>query len=228
MKKEYDSFRCPHCGRALIASEIPDYVYQCLDCDEDFYSIEAVKFTTVFSAPTDEDQHSMNECGLNVDLSDRIKISVSDNRGHSGYCYMKKADVKRLGMEYIKDHTHLNYSVFLEEYSVTVPENDYYNDLSRNPEKVIPVSFAGIEDGTGREIYKNLETGCFYLREVSRTEPFAKWFSCGKRLKTDGGNELRPNLIFQFKDQTEKVTYDDWNGVCAYRYTFNQNFRQAG
>lgn len=31
---------CPHCGRALCKSELEDYSYQCLSCDEDFYEFE--------------------------------------------------------------------------------------------------------------------------------------------------------------------------------------------
>ena len=32
---------CPRCGKKLIPSETPGYKWQCLKCDEDFYSIEA-------------------------------------------------------------------------------------------------------------------------------------------------------------------------------------------
>lgn len=31
---------CPHCGRPLRASGLPQYAYQCDDCDEDFFAIE--------------------------------------------------------------------------------------------------------------------------------------------------------------------------------------------
>lgn len=31
---------CPHCRRPLIPSNVPDYVWQCMDCDEDFYDVE--------------------------------------------------------------------------------------------------------------------------------------------------------------------------------------------
>lgn len=36
------SVRCPKCGKAMKmrVSDITDYAYQCLDCDEDFYSFE--------------------------------------------------------------------------------------------------------------------------------------------------------------------------------------------
>lgn len=32
---------CPKCGKALNFSDNPEYTFQCLDCDEDFYSFEA-------------------------------------------------------------------------------------------------------------------------------------------------------------------------------------------
>ena len=32
--------RCPRCGGPLYNSMIPEYTFQCLECDEDFYFIE--------------------------------------------------------------------------------------------------------------------------------------------------------------------------------------------
>lgn len=227
MDKKYTSFRCPHCGKVLAASDLSEYVYQCEDCDEDFYGFEAVMVTAVFSEPTPDDQQRMNADGLNVDLSQTIKVSVENERNQCGYCFMQKSIIEQLGLEYIKDHVKLEFSEVLHEFFVRMSQNDFYNDLSRNPEKVIPVSFVEVESGTGREIYKDLESGRFYLREVSHREPFAKWLICGKRILPDCGNEPRANLIFLCNDQTEKVTYDDWSGVCAYSNTFNPCFRPA-
>lgn len=36
------SVKCPKCGKVtkMRVSDITDYAYQCLDCDEDFYSFE--------------------------------------------------------------------------------------------------------------------------------------------------------------------------------------------
>lgn len=31
---------CPHCGKPVIKSDLPEYVWQCVDCDEDFYDFE--------------------------------------------------------------------------------------------------------------------------------------------------------------------------------------------
>lgn len=34
---------CPRCGRPLFKSYLPEYAYQCFECDEDFYGFEAEK-----------------------------------------------------------------------------------------------------------------------------------------------------------------------------------------
>ena len=39
MKKKI--YVCPKCGRALNFSDNPEYTFQCLNCDEDFYMFEA-------------------------------------------------------------------------------------------------------------------------------------------------------------------------------------------
>ncbi|MDR1739154.1 MAG: hypothetical protein LBR45_00145 [Bacteroidales bacterium] len=31
---------CPHCNKPLQKSRNKEYAFECLDCDEDFYSIE--------------------------------------------------------------------------------------------------------------------------------------------------------------------------------------------
>lgn len=39
---ERDTFtrRCNSCGSLVLKSDLPDYVYQCMNCDEDKYEIE--------------------------------------------------------------------------------------------------------------------------------------------------------------------------------------------
>jgi rubrerythrin len=36
-------YACRNCGQPLIKSDNPEYTFQCLDCDEDFYKFEAVE-----------------------------------------------------------------------------------------------------------------------------------------------------------------------------------------
>jgi len=37
---ENTGFQCRHCGRPVYKSNLPEYTYQCLSCEEDFYSFE--------------------------------------------------------------------------------------------------------------------------------------------------------------------------------------------
>lgn len=180
------------------------------------------------TVPTEQDYDEYRISGLNAEacLDGRVKLICEDDSGHRATSFMMKDMFERLGLEYIKQHSELRYSHFGDIWYLNCSQNDWHNNLTRNPEKVIKVQFEGIEEGTGREIYRGIETKRYYLREVSRREPFAKWYVCGTRRVPEDGNEPRPNLIFQFGEQQEKVRYDDWNGVAAYSNTFNRDFRK--
>ncbi len=154
------------------------------------------------------------------------KIVVKDDEGHESYVLFPTRTLEEVGLDYVKTHAELKYSKSLELWYVNIPLNDYYNDMERNPEKEIPVKFVGIQDGTGREIYRS-DNGKYYLREnFYPRENFAKWYICSKREPSgDDGDEPRPNLVFCHNGQKERVRYDDWNGIAAYSDTFNQSFR---
>lgn len=176
---------------------------------------------------TPQDYEKFNAVGMNAEacLADRVKLICQDDAGHVAESFMKQNEFDRLGLAYIEQHAKLEHSEVCDEWFMKCSQNSWYNDLERNPEKTIKVMFVGIEDGTGREIYRGTDSKHYYLRDVSRREPFAKWLICGERRLPDDGHEPRANLIFSCDGQTEKVTYDDWNGVCAYSNTFNSDFR---
>lgn len=182
-----------------------------------------------FSQPTENDYREFTEVQLNASCLDgRIKVTATDDEGHSAYLFIEQERIDRLGKDYICSHITMYYSKALCGWFLKLSENDYYNDLERNPEKVIHIKFDGIEGGTGREVYKGIETGRYYLRENHfPRETFAKWYICGKRRMPEDGNEPRANLIFECNGQREKVRYDDWNGVAAYGDTFNKDFSEA-
>lgn len=50
MKKQQNEIKviryCPHCGKKVTRSENPEYSWQCLDCDEDFYNFEVIEKET--------------------------------------------------------------------------------------------------------------------------------------------------------------------------------------
>ena len=180
----------------------------------------------VFLKITDEDKIRYKEAlGSSDILKGRTKIVVTDSDGNSGECFLENEKIKRLGRQYITDHAVINYSELFEEWFVTISENDYFNDISRNPIKEIKLEFIGIETGTGREIYKGVKDKRYYLREnLFPREEFSKWYVCGKKRRVDDGDEPRANIIFICNGEKEKVTYKDWNGVAAYSDTFNKNF----
>lgn len=159
-------------------------------------------------------------------LNQRVKLTVTNpETGHAAFCFYPQEKIDQFGMDYIQTHAVLTFSTFLNEWIVNLSEDDWYNDIARNPPKTIPVRFIEIEQGTGREIYIALETKRYYLRENHfPAEHFAKWYVCAKRRHTDDGAEPRPNLTFQYNDQTETVIYHDWNGVAAYTAQFNPQF----
>ena len=178
-----------------------------------------------FTTPTADDiQRYISLFGSNL-LEDNMKIIATDGDGHTAVLYSLKEEVERLGEEYIRSHAVMKYNKVLGQWLLEYSQNDYYNDTERNPEKVIKVKFCEIEANTGREVYKGIDTGRYYLREnYYPREKFAKWYVCGKRRTFEDGDEARPNLIFDYNGEREKVRYDDWNGVAAYGDTYNRNF----
>ena len=183
------------------------------------------QMTVQITEPTQADIQPFLDQGFNIDFSDRVKITATKSTGETGYCYMQRETVNRLGERYIADHAVLEWQNSIEEYGLFVSQNDWYNDLQRNPERVIPVRYVGQEDGTWRELYQD-DDGNRYAREVYYPrENCAKWYCYGKDRNASDGWHPRPNTIFEHNGQREKVTYDDWNNVMAYSETFNKDFR---
>lgn len=182
-----------------------------------------VEFLKITNADREE---FINSLGSADTLKNRTKISVTDEDGNNGYCFMENQRINKLGKPYIIAHAKINYIKSLAMWSVTISENDYYNDEKRFPIIEIPLEYIGIEHGTGREIYRGISDKRYYLRENHfPREDFAKWLVCGQKRRADDGDEPRANIIFVCNDKKEKVTYKDWNGVAAYSDTFNKYFR---
>lgn len=180
--------------------------------------------TITFTAPTAKDKAVFADCSPDF-LNDRIKITAETEDGITAITFIKQDRVEKLGSAYIRSHLKIMQDGFWGDSYIQISENDFYNDLQRNPLKTIPLKFVGIECGTGREIYRGTEDGKYYLREsYAPRESFARWYVCGTKRHPDDGDEPRPNMVFQYNDQTEQVRYDDWNGVAAYADTFNPHF----
>lgn len=160
-------------------------------------------------------------------LDGRKRMDAVDADGHKAYTYILEETIQRLGLEYIEKHCYLQYSEVFEEYSLFVSEADYYNDPERNPPKTVSVEFVEMKDGEYTEVWRNVDTGSYYLRQLCN-EPFARWLTAGNRMTgfTDRSC-FRPNITIRniANGQTERVYYHDWNETAAYKDTFNAKFR---
>lgn len=159
-------------------------------------------------------------------LEGRKALTATDENGNSALLYVAESDIERLGMAYLRDNITIKFSEALQQWQVFLSQNNYYNDPVRYPEKVIDVKYVEDKVGERTEIYRCKETGRYYMRTLCN-EPFAKWYSChpDSRYQYTDDNEIRANIIFRHGAETERITYDDWNGNAAYSGTFNPNFR---
>ena len=165
--------------------------------------------------------------GAEFVLKGRKAVEFTDEDGHVGVTYMKSTDIATLGEQYITKNAKLIYDAFCEDWIPNISWDEYYNDPKKNVPITIAVEFVELFEGENAEIWKRKDNGQHLMRQLCR-EPFAKWFTCKK---TNGRWEkcysVRPNITFRNGDQTEMVTYHDWNETAAYSDTFNPNFREG-
>lgn len=179
---------------------------------------------------TADDVCRLNKDGMNGEYiaQNRVVLEFEDDDGHTGILYVESDITDRLGLEYIAANTKLEYSKVCDEYFPKLSQNNYYNDPTRFPERTVQVAFVDTVPGESTEVYRAIESGHYYMRQVSHREPFAKWLTAGK---CEGGyvdrTEVRANITFEHKGQLEKITYDDWNGPAAYSNTFNPDFKEG-
>lgn len=177
---------------------------------------------------TQSDKDRMTSVGLNGEALDgRKKILAEDTQGHTATLYVEAEIVDRLGEEYLRNNITLSYSKVLNDWQATLSQAAYYNDSTRYPEIIMDVEIHDIKQDDGAEVYRGIDSGKLYMRQVSLREDFARWLRCSRHSQfqyTDVA-EVRANVVFRHKKQVEKVTYHDWNGNAAYPNTFNRNFR---
>ena len=183
----------------------------------------------IFTTPTASDRQYYDDLFEAKGMLDgRAKIIATDDDGNTTELFPPQEEVERLGHDYIRAHAVMTYNNSIDSWILSYSQNDYYNDTERNPEKVIKLKYCGDEGGTGREVYKDIDTGRYFLRENHYPrEDFAKWYVCGKRRTPEDGDEPRANLIFECNGEREMIRYDDWNGVAAYSDLFNKKFTAA-
>lgn len=176
------------------------------------------------ATPNQKDIDDFNASGMNGELcvEGKVKLIFAEDE-KKAVLFIANEELEKLGIEYIQRNSKLEYSNFCQEWFVSLSQNNYYNDLTRYPEKIVNVKFHDIDKRDGTEIYKCLDSRDLFMRQVSNREAFAKWHKCDSNYQDIA--EIRANVIFRHGKQLEKITYDDWNGNAAYSNTFNKQFR---
>ena len=162
-------------------------------------------------------------------LEGRKKVLFDDEAGHTAVLYLEESLIEKLGVQYIEQNATVRFCEFFGTWEAKVSQNAYYNDPKRNPPRTVRVIFVSEKYGENTEVYRNVETGDFYLRMLCN-EPFARWMTCDKRMTGyQDRAEFRPNITIENVEngQKEKVYYHDWNGTAAYADTFNPDFNST-
>ena len=98
-------YLCPKCGRALNFSDNSEYTFQCLDCDEDFYSFEAKEV----EQPRMEGVKDYTQL---VEASMKVKEITDSAIGESQrYITLKGQDILEQIAEYINAELAGNYPI---------------------------------------------------------------------------------------------------------------------
>lgn len=137
---------------------------------------------------TPQDYEKFNAVGMNAEacLADRVKLICQDDAGHVAESFMKQDEFDRLGLAYIEQHAKLEHSEICDEWFMKCSQNSWYNNLERNPEKVIKVMFVGIEDGTGREVYRGCRDTSLLSARGTRQPAFCQVVSVRRAPGTGG------------------------------------------
>lgn len=171
---------------------------------------------------TPQDYEKFNAVGMNAEacLADRVKLICQDDAGHVAESFMKQDEFDRLGLAYIEQHAKLEHSEVCDEWFMKCSQNSWYNDLERNPEKVIKVMFVGIEDGTGRSVIICVRytptsflpsgicaesAGCRRMVESQDLTWFSNWEIRRRRLCMTTGTALLPTRISSTKTSEKRL-----------------------
>ena len=190
----------------------------------DNFIIDGVETVSVsFREITPDDLAGLYAADAFTDL--KVRIDVYDADGNSSYLFLREKEFQLLGEEYISSHVQLDYMSSIEDWCVLLDVNPFYNDETRFPPKTITVQRWGHHDARFEEIYYCPDTKRYYIRQLASHENFARWISAyRKQGYFEDGAEIRANVTFVCDGESEKVTYNNWNGNAAYSDTFNPNF----
>ena len=169
-------------------------------------------------------ENDIEKCkGLNFKylLDEKSKIIEVDDL----YLILNKADYEDFGKDKICKFVFKEHSNFLNKDLLRIDFEKIANDIEFNKPLIIDVEFIKNIDGTVDSIFKAINKDKYYIRNDSEREKYAKWYSAFKQNGLWQDNApIRPNVTFRLGEETEKVSYSNWNGPEVNSKDYNEKF----
>lgn len=162
--------------------------------------------------------------GLNFDylLEDKSKIFEKDDL----FVIINKYDYEGYGKEKLCDVIYIEHSKVLNEDFLKVDFGKIANDINFNEPRTIEVEFIENIGGTNESVFRNIERpNTYYIRQDYANERYAQWYSAFKHQgKWEDNARIRANITFKMGEETEKVSYSNWNAECVSSKDYNKDF----
>ncbi len=168
------------------------------------------------------DRRKCKELNFDYLLKDKAKIFEKDDL----YVIMSKSDYECYGKEKLCNVIFIEHSNVLNEDFLRVDFEKIVNDISFNEPRNIEVEFIENIEGTNESIFRNINnSNQYYMRQDNSKKRYAQWYSAFKHQgKWEDNAPIRANITFKMGNETEKVSYSNWNAEGVYSKDYNDAF----
>lgn len=142
------------------------------------------------------------------------------------FTIISKLDYETYGKEQLCNVIFIEHSDILNEDFLKVDFEKIANDIDFNTPITIKVEFVENIFSTNENIFKsNTSPNKYYLRQDYSKENYAKWFSAFKHNgKWEDNMPIRANVTFKMENETEKVSFSNWNSEGVSSEDYNEAF----
>lgn len=170
----------------------------------------------------ESDRQKCEGLGFDYLLESQAKIFEKDNL----FVIINKYDYEGYGKEKLCDVIFVEHSDVLNEDLLRVDFEQIANDINFNEPRTIEVEFVENIGGTNESVFRNVEKpNQYYIRQDSAKESYAQWYSAFKHQgKWEDNARIRANITFKMGEETEKVSYSNWNAEGVSSKDYNKVF----
>lgn len=125
---------CNMCGRHILKSDLEQYEYQCMYCDEDLFGIETRKKMDMNGNEIDEEISTFDYCNLIIQVSDILLLDEEKDLDKSNNTVFNLELPENDIPEFVGQIIDL-FEDFLDEKGVILPNQERDEDHSLTPEE---------------------------------------------------------------------------------------------